>query len=325
MSIKVSKIDEREFTKTAFDKKGELTSPPMSSYLKLKMYGTDMTAEFVNSIRRTILLFIPTYAFPREFIDISTNTTNLDNDKIRLRVSQLPIFDVHNSIDRIDNKYLYMDYTKYEKHPKENKKIEMFIKAKNTKNEIMNVTTDDIELYIDDKLVKYKKTDPLLVVQLSPKSELVCRATGVLGIGFRNDIWSVGQCHYTEHDDHYLMTVKSYGQISEREALKKACAFLKENCHSIEKQIKKLSFPEEKNKYIITLENEDFTCACIIGYYIQNNDAVKTCGVVRENYNIDSITFKIELTSSTVAKVFNKAITEVIELYKKFEDAIAKI
>ena len=38
-------------------------------------------------------------------------------------------------------------------------------------------------------------------------------------------------------------------------------------------------------------------CMYYINYYIQNNDVVKSSGVVRENHNIDSITFKIELES----------------------------
>lgn len=326
MSIKISKLESREYSKAEFDKKGDIIKAPRSSYLKLKLSGNDITEELINSIRRTILQFIPTYAFTKELIDITTNTTNLNNDQIKLRISQMPIFDISNDIDHLDHKYWNIDYSKeYDKHKKDNKKIELFIKAKNAKNEIMNITSDEAEFYVNDKQVKYKKTDPLLIAQLSPKSELVCHAKAAMGIGFKNDIWSSGQCHFYEEDDGFVMVIRSYGQFTEKDMLKKACAYLKENCLNIEKQIKQSMFPENKNNYIITLENEDFTCACIINYYIQNNDVVKSSGVVRENHNIDSITFKIELESSSISKVFSKAINDVLAIYKKFEDAIAKI
>ena len=48
-----------------------------------------------------------------------------------------------------------------------------------------------------------------------------------MGIGFKNDIWSSGQCHFMKKDDGFVMVIRSYGQFTEKDMLKKACAYLK--------------------------------------------------------------------------------------------------
>ena len=329
MSLKISKIDSRDFSKAEYNANKDLVVGPKSSYLKIKLSGTDVTYEFLNCIRRIILNFIPTYAFAKETINIKTNTTNINNDMIKLRISQLPLFDIPLDINILEDKYWkdvnYTDKNR-EKHENDNKIIDMYIKSTNTSNNIINVTTNDIEFYINEKQKKkYDKTDPILVIQISPKSEFICHAQAVIGIGYKNDIWSAGTCHYYDESDYYVMIIKSSGQFTEKEILIKACKFTQQKLQEINIKIEKLNLPTDVNKFIVVIEDEDFTCCSIINYYIQNHESVLYSGLTKENHNIDTITFKIELKKNDIHTVFTQAIKEVSKLFEKFEDIIVKI
>ena len=61
---------------------------PINSKLILEFKGEFETNVVINTIRRVILLEIPTYAFTQKSIEITENTSIYDNDYMRLRLSQ---------------------------------------------------------------------------------------------------------------------------------------------------------------------------------------------------------------------------------------------
>jgi len=318
--MKVSKFDSRDWTKSKLDGKGKLVSGPKSSYLKLKVNGDMVTDEFLNAIRRSILNFVPSYAFHRKDIDIKKNTTNLNNDMIGYRISQFPIFGIDVKQFQLEEPIFYVD------KESDISKIEMFIKVENKTKNIMNVTTDDIELYVnDEKKSMYKKTDPILLLQLIPGSEFVCHAKASLGFGYIDSIWAPAQIHYYKEGTDNILVIKSTGQMTEKEILMKACKNLKFMMNRLHTKIDKQEFDSTKKNFIIEIENEDFTCSNLVNYYIQNNEHVDFCGLTRENHNIESVTFKIVVNGITISKLFKQAIKDALAPIEKFEDLIGRV
>ncbi len=316
--MKVITIASEKIKKAEYNSKKELINGPKSSFLELEISGENITTEFINAIRRSIMNYIPTYAFTKELINITKNTSNLNNDMIKLRITQLPVLNVDAKID-------YYNDMNNDKQ----KNVNLKINVNNNSNTILNVTTNESVLTIDDKRSdKYKIIDPILILQLIPKSEIICDATAIIGIGNNNAIWSAGQCYYEEiTENKFKMTIKSNGQYTEHELLTKACKYLITNMEIINDKIKDQNFPSNQQEYIITLENEDFTCANLINYFIQDDENVNAAGITRENYSIDNIQFKIELKNKKIdiKTVFETAIKTSIAIIKKFEKNIIKI
>lgn len=133
--------------------------------LTLQFQLTNTNVSFANAIRRTILSDIPTLVFraaPYETttINITKNTSRLNNEIIRHRLSCVPI---HHDIDFPTNKYLF--------------KIEI----ENTGDTVINVTTSDIKVFDKDTGKEQKQAakslfppDPMTgdyiqLVRLNPK------------------------------------------------------------------------------------------------------------------------------------------------------------
>jgi DNA-directed RNA polymerase subunit L len=96
--------------------------------LRFRLY--DVNVSFANAIRRTILSDIPTLVmrdspYEASTINISKNTTRLNNEIIRHRLSCVPI---HHDIDFPVDKYSFV------------------INAENTGNSVITVTTGDIKV-----------------------------------------------------------------------------------------------------------------------------------------------------------------------------------
>lgn len=337
--MRITKIKSQNFSKSTFKNDGTLEKGPKSSVLVLKI--EDTFEEFLNCIRRAILNHVPTYAFCRDNINITKNTTNINNDMLSLTISQLPIFDVETQVFYLKDKYYNRQHASQNsnkikqentniKHKNDTKNINMKITVKNNSNDVMYLTTKDVELYVNDKLTNsYDKTDHILLIKMSPKSEIICSAQGVLGIGYNNDIWAAGTCYYNENEDgSYNFTVKSCGQCTEQVLLKNVCKYVYKKLKDLSKLVsKKFADAEhnDKTQYIIIFDDEDFTCLPVINYFIQNDKNVVCSGITRERFDIDTVTLKIIINNSNIGDIFNTAIGKCNDLFKKFESEIANI
>lgn len=131
----------------------------------LQFQLTNTNVSFANAIRRTILSDIPTLVFraapyDSATINISKNTSRLNNEIIRHRLSCVPI---HHDIDFPTDKYVF--------------KIEM----ENTGDSVITVTTGDIKVFDTDTGKEEKQAsktlfppdpvtgDYIQLVRLNPK------------------------------------------------------------------------------------------------------------------------------------------------------------
>ena len=77
---------------------------------------TGITFHYANMLRRVVKTYIPTYAFPSNQIKITKNSSIVNNDQMRERLSNMPIMYVNNNEDTVKS---FLEYYNG-KSPKEN-------------------------------------------------------------------------------------------------------------------------------------------------------------------------------------------------------------
>ena len=280
----------------------------LGSYLTLEFSGSDINTKFVNALRRVSMDDIPIYGFPAELINIEANTTIFNNDYMRLRLSQLPIFDVDSDLDYLERKYENaglnlndINYVKYEKQ----KLIEVYINSYNNTPENMNITTNDINYLEDGEPVeKYSKKYPILLVQLRPNETFKAHMKAGLSNGMRSNIFAAASnCYYDDEDGKILFTLESQGQINEYKILEKSCRYIlkklddfKEN---FEEKLKQSKEYEKNSTLLFEFDNEDHTMGEILNTVFQDNPKVLFSGLSKMSPLERKIRIKIASEDST--------------------------
>lgn len=282
-----------------------------SSELCLRFTGEDCNFKILSTLRRVAQNNIPTYAFNFQNIDIQENTcTAFNNDYMKLRLSQLPIYNVNPDISFLHPRYWkninFADTTR-EKYSEE-KIIKIYINSHNNSNEIKSVTTKDIKVYINDEQVEmYDPNAPILIILLRPNDTFKCMATSSLAVGemhttycacsnswntYENEEKDNGETIFKE--GHLYM--KSRGGQSEYSILNKSCDYLIKKFSDIklevDRKVKSKEIDSTANDLTLVLDDEDHTIGEIINYELQ--DLALFSAVSKPDHNIRSVTLKIE-------------------------------
>lgn len=303
------------------------------SQLKLQLKGTDVTEAVVNALRRTALSDIPVYAICNQSILIEQNDTIFNNDYMRLRLSQLPIFNVKNDIIFLPREYWYnIDYSdiKRNKLPEDKKRIDLYLNVNNSTNEIMNVTTDNIKYYEDNEEInnRIKNIKPILLIQLRPNETFKMMAKAVLGIGERDDIWAAASnAFYNKTDkNEFKFIIESQGQMDEYEILVKSCKIIKKKLVDIKKTVNNYlnKIDIKKNKLIeINLKHEDHTLGNIINEGLQNDSNIIFSGLSKPDLLIKNIIIKVVCNGDLITP-FNTVIDKYEKIYNTIEKDLLK-
>lgn len=309
LDIKIKELDKKSFDGLN------------SSHLKLKFEGSDLNIKIINMIRRSCTNSVPVYAYAIELINIIENTSvAFNNDMMRLDLSLLPIFDVDPEIYKLDEEYWYnVNYADKErkKHHME-KNIEFYLNYHNNSQEIVRVTTNDAQVYIDGKQTEmYNKKYPILIIELKPNQTFKCHMKGVLGSAERRvdgALWkSCKRAFYEEIKDKeeksYEFTVYGNNQFSEYELLNRACQFMVNKLESLKKMIKdkddKGEFPNEKTIRFV-FENEDHTIGEPINYELQDHKDIIFSGFSKADHLIKTGVI-------TVSAIKEKPVKQMLE------------
>lgn len=232
-----------------------------NSRLEFKLAGPNIDYIVVNTIRRTILSEIPIYAF-NDF-KFEKNTSVFHNNYLKLRLRQLPVWSIENTVDFLDNKLKKSNENDEEINenideivPSEQnqttgdeiqlqvdkslnssslKQLTMYINYKNKSNEIVNVTTSDAKFYYEEKQIASPYKIPIPLVKLQPGQEIAFSAITNIGTEFMDAMFSaVSACVYKQIDENeFDFVIESRGQISEKRILQVALI-------NIEKRMKNL-------------------------------------------------------------------------------------
>ena len=74
-----------------------------SNFLKFKLSGPDINYVIVNTLVRVGLSLLGSYAFNPEFINIERNTSIFNQNKMKLRISNIPIINKDYKKPIVDN------------------------------------------------------------------------------------------------------------------------------------------------------------------------------------------------------------------------------
>lgn len=314
---------------------------------KFRIHGDDVKVSIINSLRRSIKNLVPTYAFHRDLIDISKNTTTsiTTNDYIINNIIQLPLLGLDPEIPYLEEEYYvnvnYKDPNR-PKHPNE-KNIELYIDVVNGNKEPLWVTTNDAKIYIDGEETKvYEKHFGIL--KLKKDEALKLHAKAVIGIGDIDQIWSpVCICTHFYGDDNneiekqdlnvitkdIVIVVQPMGQIDLYDIMTRACSAIQYRLKLLSETINNIEDEEYKNATNATIVlEEDCTICEIINEFLQDNtDKIEFCG----GHLLTNLEKKYEIkirTKDDSIKVFDEldnAINKLIKIYGHIEKKILKL
>lgn len=310
----------------------------VSSQLVLELSGKDMNYIIANTLRRVSYDEIPTYAF--EYVNIEHNNSKaFDNDAMRLRLRQLPVYDVDSGLYYLHPKYWKdIDYydKNHERHEKE-KNIEVNINYYNNTNELVSVTTKDILYTIDGQPVEYPNRnpdEPILLIELLPNQTFKCHMRAFLGTGERDSIWYGSKLTYYDYDDQdpnkITFTIESTGQLTEYNLLTKCCKLVKLKLDSIAEEIdRRVKSKEIKIAPIVFIEliNEDHTMGNLINNALQDHPQILFSGLSKPDHLVKLIRLKIQCTDDidSPMKPFFEVIKYLINVFDNLENQFTKL
>lgn len=304
--------------------------------------GKDTYIKLINSIRRASMDNIPCYAFPRELINISDNTSiAFNNDYMTERLSKLPIFnlkdnDLDPNISFLHEKYWknvdYLD--KYREIHENEKSIEININFHNNTDQIKSFDTSSngFNVYVENEKVEmYSKKYPILIIKLRPDDTFKCSMKATLGISENDSIYcaSTNSWHYYENDDitkPINLSLRCNPIFSPDNILKKSCEYIVYRLDIIENEILKL-FDEnfENNQIEINIIDEDFTIGDILNYEFQSDKNIIFSGVTKPDHLIKSILIKIQFNELSKQECKNSLKKSINNLKLKLNQIKKKI
>ncbi len=347
-TVDVISVEKKDFTSSKIirePKTNKITKiiAGESSSLSLILKNTNVV--FVNTLRRVALENIPNYAFCPKTIQIEVNDSIFNNDMLKLRLSQLPIFNLSSNIFYLDEKYWRdVNYTdlKRIRHPDDDKTCEININIHNDASTVLNVTTDhpNVVVTINDEKVNnvFNNSGPILLLQLKPDQKFICKMRTVLGMpaqdGEKNkgtDIWSsVSTCYYDENLDKQTikLTLESQGQMSESEILIKCCKFIKYKLDLLKTDIKARYNTlkiKSSNVLFLEFENENHTFGNLLNYALQSHDDVEYSGLIKPDHLRNYVAIKLKIKKNELMQVIFEVIDGLVLLYNDFEHKIIKL
>jgi len=325
------KVEEKYYNK----KKGY-----KSSELCLKLSGKDCNIKILSTLRRVCGMLVPNHAYNYANIIIENNTSvAFNNDYMRLRLSQLPIYNIDSKLSFLHNRYWkninFADPYR-EKHPEE-KNIKVYINTHNNSNEIKNITTNDIKVYLDDNQIDmYDKTTPILIIKLRPNDTFKCMMTASLGIGDCDTIYSACSNSWATYDEDIKengervfkngeLYLKSRGQQKEIDIFRHGCEYIIKKYEDfkidIERKIKTKEI-EDDNKMTLILDEEDFTFGEWINFEIQTNKNIVFSGLSKPDHQIKSVTLKLLTHKTKASEVLIDTCNIIIDKVKQIKKSL---
>jgi len=329
-----------------------------STRLELNIKGDHINHVILNTIRRTILTDIPIYAFTT--FNFKKNTSIFNNNYIKLRLKNLPVWGIKNNIKYLDNKKKNKLDTIDEDEEYENDDIEintnddgkelnssslnqltMYIDYTNKINEIVTVTTDDARFYFAENNIDNPYKIPIPIIKLQPNQSINFSAITTVNIEKTNTIFcAVSVCFYKQiTPNEYNFIIESRGQKTEKQIINVAILNILKKLESIPDMItssdevindKEINDKVINNKGInddilkgeIVILNEDNTLGNLLSYGMQRHKKVKFAGYNLPHLLDNKVIIHYELHEKTKLK---KVINDVIEYYNEIFNTLLEL
>jgi DNA-directed RNA polymerase subunit L len=306
-----------------------------SNKLELKIKGKNINYIILNTIRRSILTDVPIYAFNN--FNFTTNESIFNNNYIKLRLSNMPVWGIPNKNDRFipENKLIadnilgeegIMDLQIDDDVDLDNEssvnssslnQLTMYVDYKNNEKTIVSVSTNDVKFYYSNKNIASPYPIPVPIIKLQPDQSINFTAITVLGTERESSIYSAtSACYYNEIDpNEFKFILESRGQISEQRIIEVALINI---ISSLENLIKMI--PLEQNSHIgeIIINGENNTMGNLLSHGMQNHKNVKFAGYNLPHLLENKVIIHYELINEKIKlkDVFDDVVIYFIEIFK---------
>ncbi len=309
-----------------------------STRLELNIKGDDINHVILNTIRRTILTDIPIYAFTT--FNFKKNTSIFNNNYIKLRLNNLPVWGIKNNIKYLDNTKTGPLDTIEEEEEYENDDIEinnendnkdlnssslnqltMYIDYTNKTNEIVTVTTDDAKFYFAENNIDNPYKIPIPIIKLQPTQIVNFSAITTINIEKTNTIFcAVSVCFYKQiTPNEYNFIIESRGQKTEKQIINVGILNILKKLENIPDMI---TTDDEILKGEIVIINEDNTLGNLLSYGMQRHKKVKFAGYNLPHLLDNKVIIHYELHEKAKLK---KVINDVIEYYNEIFNTLLEL
>ena len=329
------------------------------SRMELNINGDNINYVVMNSIRRTILTDIPIYAFNN--FKFEKNTSIFNNTYLKLRLRNMPIWGIDNSVTFYDNKEVIkiddtntntysnmiieeelLNETDTKVDTSSLKQFTMYVNQRNNNKsgEIYNVTTNDAKFYFAQKEIPSPYKNPIQLLKLQAGQEIAFSATTELGVESKDAIYSpVSVCYYNQKDTNdFNFIIESKGQLKEKRIIIVALDNLNKRLNNVLTMFKEsMTTQENKEQHgvilnnkeqhgVILINNEDHTLGNLLSRGLQQHSNVSFAG-----YNlIHPLINKVELHykmkgNYKIESALEEVIEYNIELFTNIKDIINKV
>ncbi len=336
--LKVNKVNIK-----LIDKSKELGN----SRLEFKLSGPNIDYIVANTIRRTVFTEIPIYAFD-EF-KFEKNTSVFHNNYLKLRLRNLPVWTIENTVDFIDyNLKNNSVQTELEENVDENevdevelqvdktlnsstlKQLTMYINYKNKTNSIQTVTTNDAKFYYEEKQIASPYKIAIPIVKLQPNQEIAFSAITKIGTEQEDAMYGAACiCIYKQvNDNEFDFVIESRGQITEKRILQVALINIERRIKNFiklllddKKSENKIKTEEQKDQGIIIVNNEDHTLGNLISRGLQQHKKINFAGYNLPHPLAKKVHFHYKLEKNDDIK---KVMEDVVDYYSELFAEIKK-
>lgn len=320
-------------------------SEKYNTRLELRVYGKNINNVFINSLRRTALSDIPIYAWEPS---INANTSVFNNNYLKLRLENLPVFGIKNDIvffnkeenekDKEPNDSVFLDMAMddLDLSPTENKvntsslnNLTMYLEFENKTSEIVTVSTADCDFYYKENKIKSPYDIEIPIVKLQPKQKINLSCVTKLGKESQSAIFSPVSVFYFQENkpsdekesNDFNVILESKGQITEKEILIRCVENLKLAVNELYDNI-----PDTLEKEgVIKVGELDHTIGNLVSYYCYKNKDVDMFSYNLPHPLRNQINFNFKLNNSKLKVVIEKAKKEIINDLNVFADNVKKV
>jgi DNA-directed RNA polymerase subunit L len=282
-----------------------------NSNIEIELSG--ITFHYANMLRRIIKTYIPTYAFPVDQIKITKNSSIINNDQIRERLSNMPVMYVNNNEDTVKH---FLEYYNG-KSPKENF-LTMYVSYKNKKGKMALVTTDMAKFYYLGKEIPSPYKKPFLFVKLNNNEEFECTCEARIGLNLEEEYETpsiydpVAGCAYEQVEENkFILRYESKQQFDEREILRRGISCLIMRLEYLNNLVNEKIGPDSQKEGILEIPNEDMTLGGILSYILQMHEDIEFSGVLQPNISMRYIHIRYK-SKSNITVIFNDCVDKLI-------------
>jgi DNA-directed RNA polymerase subunit L len=308
--------------------------------LELLCSGKDMNDQFMNGLGRIAMKRVPTYAFAYDLIKIEKinqesgyhDSVPFNHDYMRDRMKNTPPMNVDPMIAFLHERHWKnVDYLSPDREVHEaEKRVEAQIDAKNATDDIVNITTNDMKVYIDNELTSiYSQQAPLLLISLKPKEAFKCNMRAVLGIGLNDTCWDACSNFWYDQEtvpDKTIVCFESASRFDEFILVDRALEYFRIKTKLLKDEINRM-FLLEKNpldRFQITINDEDHTMGEAINYEFQSHPDILKSSCAKPDHLvrqivIDVVAFKKEKLLDSIMESMDGLTKKIDKFEKEFK------